>query len=121
MFFWIFMLICNLLIPVFMVIFGRVFVKNPPKTINGVYGYRTVRSMKNQDTWNFAHLYCGKLWYRLGAVMLLLTVLAMLPLLGRDTDMVGLWGGIIAGIQTVALIATIFPVEHALKKKYEAC
>lgn len=59
--FWMFMMICNLLIPVCMIIIGKVFSKNPPKTINGVYGYRTAMSMKNKDTWNFAQLYCGRL------------------------------------------------------------
>lgn len=26
-----------------------------PKNINGLIGYRTSRSMRNMDTWNFAH------------------------------------------------------------------
>lgn len=117
--FWIFMLICNLLIPVFMIIIGDIFVKNPPKNINGVYGYRTERSMRSGDAWSFAQRYSGKLWRRIGAVMLPLSVLAMLPLLGKDTDAVGLWGGILDGIQVVVLIAANFPVERALRKNFD--
>ena len=41
--------------------------------------------MKNQQTWDFAHRVCGKLWSRAGAVMLPLSLLAMLPALGRGT------------------------------------
>ena len=28
--------------------------------VNFVFGYRTSMSMKNKDTWEFAHKYCGK-------------------------------------------------------------
>lgn len=119
MMFWIFMLICDLLIPVFMIIIGKFFSKNPPKTINGVYGYRTTMSMKNKDTWDFAQRYCGRLWCRIGVVLLPLSVLAMLPPLGKDTDFVGIWGGIIALIQVIVLIIAIFPVEQALKKNFD--
>ena len=60
--FWWFMLICDLIIPIVMLIGGRMMWKHCPKHINGIVGYRTARSMKNMDTWKFAHDYCGKLW-----------------------------------------------------------
>lgn len=81
--FWFFMTICNLLLPVLMIVLGKAFVKNPPKTINCIVGYRTSRSMKNQDTWNFAHLYCGNLWWKIGWGMLPLSVISMLPAMGK--------------------------------------
>ncbi|MFR4351708.1 MAG: SdpI family protein [Roseburia sp.] len=43
-----------------MIGFGRYFLENAPKEINSTLGYRTFRSRKNQDTWIFAHNYCGK-------------------------------------------------------------
>ena len=49
MWFWWFMLICDLIIPVVMVISGRMMWKHCPKHINGMLGYRTTRSMKNMD------------------------------------------------------------------------
>ena len=58
--FWIFMLIMDLLLPFTMIGFGRYFMKKAPKEINSVFGYRTSMSMKNKDTWEFAHKYCGK-------------------------------------------------------------
>lgn len=117
--FWIFMTFCNLMIPGMMIIIGRVFEKNPPKTINGVYGYRTNMSRKNQDTWDFAHKYCGQLWWKIGWIMLFLAIVAMLPLIGKNDDVVGLWGGVIAMVECVLLIAGIFPVEKALKKNFD--
>lgn len=33
----------------------------PPKKINSFYGYRTPRSMKNQENWDFAQKYAGQL------------------------------------------------------------
>ena len=53
--FWVFMLIMGLLIPLTMVGFGKLFLTRAPKNINMVFGYRTVMSMKNRDTWEFAH------------------------------------------------------------------
>ena len=48
MWFWWFMFICDLIIPVVMVIGGRMMWKHCPKHINGMSGYRTTRSMKNR-------------------------------------------------------------------------
>lgn len=70
MWFWISMFICNMLIPLLMVISGYLMYKHPPKEINGLYGYRTSRSMKNKDTWKFAHDYCGRIWVKAGMILL---------------------------------------------------
>ena len=49
--FWIFMLITDLLIPTTMMVFGKLFMKKAPDSINPVFGYRTAMSMKNKETW----------------------------------------------------------------------
>lgn len=116
--FWIFMLCMNLLIPLMMVGFGALFLKHPPQEINGIYGYRTSRSMASQEAWNYAHAYFGKLWLILGLVMLILCTPAMLPCLGKDDNAVGLWGGILCGIECVILILPIIPTERALKRRF---
>lgn len=66
MWFWWFLFCCDLLVPVTMIVSGRIMWKHPPKNINGLMGYRTSRSMKNMDTWLFAHDYCGRLWWKIG-------------------------------------------------------
>lgn len=117
--FWIFMLICNLLIPVIMIFFGRIMQMNPPKKINGVYGYRTTMSMKNTDTWNFAQKCCGRLWWKTGWGMLILTILIWLPFMAGKVEIVGTIGGIFCTVQCAVLIGSVFGVEIALKKTFD--
>lgn len=117
--FWIFMTICNLLLPALMIVLGKVFIKNPPKTINGIYGYRTSRSKKNQDTWNYAHLYCGQLWWKFGWFMLPLAVIGMLPAIEKNDDIVGVVGTVVIIAECIALFVSIFFVERALGKKFD--
>lgn len=61
MLFWSYMLVCVLLVPLIMIIFGRIFKKSAPKDINYVYGYRTPMSTSSKEAWEFAHKYMGKL------------------------------------------------------------
>ncbi len=117
--FWIFCLVMCLLIPAVMIGIGWLFRYRPPKTINGLYGYRTARSMKNQQTWRFAHETCGLLWLRIGLVLLPVSIAAMLPSLGRGTDTVGLWCVGVVLVQTALLVSSIFPVERALKRTFD--
>ena len=63
--FWIYMLLMNLLNTFTLIGFGKHFMRKAPKEINEVFGYRTPMSMKNKDSWEFAHKYCGKIWYKL--------------------------------------------------------
>lgn len=84
--FWLFMLVMELFISLTMIGFGNYFKKNAPKQINRVFGYRTSMSMKNRDTWEFAHRYCGKIWYVCGWVLLIISVLVMVFILGQNKD-----------------------------------
>jgi len=117
--FWIFMVVMDLLIPLTMIGFGRYFLKSAPKEVNAIFGYRTTMSMKNRDTWEFAHRYCGKIWYYTGIIMLPLTVLSMLFVFGKSTDTIGWLGSVICFIQMIPLIGSIFPTEKALKKTFD--
>lgn len=117
--FWVAMFICNLLVPLLMVVFGRIMYKHTPKTINGVYGYRTSMSMKNEDTWKFAHDYCGKLWYKVGLIMLIPSVLVQLPFVKSSTDTIGIMTVVLETVQICVMIASIFPTERALRKTFD--
>lgn len=117
--FWIYMLIMDLLVPATMIGFGRYFMKKAPKEINAVFGYRTSMSMKNHDTWEFAHKYCGKIWYIGGWILVPVTVIPMAVFFGEETDMISEAGGIILGIQMVLLVGSIFPTERALRKTFD--
>ncbi len=119
MWFWWFMAVCSLIIPILMIISGRLMYKNCPKEINRVYGYRTKRSMKNMDTWKFAHEYCGCLWYRAGLIMLIPSVAAYIPLYGGDIDIIGTAGAILTVIQLIILIAPVILTERKLKNNFD--
>lgn len=116
-FFW-FMFVCNLIIPILLIIAGRMMWKHCPQKINGIYGYRTKRSMKNMDTWKFAHDYCGRLWWKIGWIMLVPSVLIQLPFVHSSEDTIGTVGAVLCTIQVVVLIGSIFPTEAALKKTF---
>ncbi len=117
--FWLFMLVADLLIPFTMIIFGRCFLSGGPKEINAVLGYRTTMSMKNKDTWEFAHKYCGKIWYICGLIMLPLTIGCMLLMVGQSEDCTGSFGGILSAVQMIPLIGSVFFTEKALKKYFD--
>lgn len=118
MWYWWFLLACDLLIPLLMCICGRFMWKHPPKKINGDIGYRTKRSMKNEDTWKFAHNYCGRLWWKIGLIMLVPSVIAFVPFYNSSTDRIGLAGLILCSVQCVIMIVSIFPTEIALKRTF---
>lgn len=117
--YWLFMLAVSLVIPLTMIIFGRHFMHNPPKEINGSYGYRTSMSMKSRETWDFAHRYFGRLWFILGLMLLPLSAAAMLFLLGESVKAIGNSSLIIMAFQLLFLIIPIFPTERALKKNFD--
>ena len=119
MFFWIYMTAMAALIPGVMICFGRMFSKAAPGKINATFGYRTVRSMKSRETWEFAHRKIGALWSRVGLVLLPLSVAAMLPALGKGTDFVGFWGCGVLLVQMLPMIAPIYFVEKALKETFD--
>ena len=118
MWFWWFMFCCDILIPVLMIIAGRMMWKHPPKRINGILGYRTSRSMKNMDTWKFAHDYCGRLWWKMGWILLLPSVAVHIPFYGATDKVIGNVSLILTLVQIILLIGSIFPTERALKRNF---
>lgn len=117
--FWIFMTIFNQLIPATMLLFGNYFEKKAPNEINGVFGYRTSMSMKNRDTWQFAHHYCGRLWKKMGKYMLYISIIISIATIGLDTEGIGRVGESLCFIQVFFMIGTIYPTERALKRNFD--
>ena len=118
MWFWWFVLVSDLLIPVIQIVAGLMMWKCCPHSVNNVYGYRTKWSKKNPDTWKFAHEHCGRLWWKVGLTLLVLTVVAHIPFYGADEDAIGNLCLIVTCVQLVALIGSIFPTERALKRTF---
>ncbi len=116
--FWVFMLIMCLLTPAMMIGFGKFFMKGGPKQINDAFGYRTTRSMKNQEPWRFAHQYSGKIWLYSGLALLPISIAAMLFVYGKSVDMTGIAGLIIVIAQMIVMICAIPFTEAALKRNF---
>ena len=55
--------------------------KFPPKKINGIYGYRTSRSMKSQENWDIAQRFSSRLMLKQGlGILAIAGLLNVLPL-----------------------------------------
>ena len=109
---------CNMMYSIIMIVAGWFMWKHCPKKINSFIGYRTKRSMKNVDTWKFAHDYCGKLWWKIGWIMIIPSVLIHIPLYHSDENTIGIAGVILVTIQCFIMILSIYPTERALKKHF---
>jgi len=95
------------------------FQKKAPQEINILFGYRTEMSMKNKETWEFAHYTIGNIWYRTGLVLMIIVIFIMLCLFQKDINTISIAGTIMMMIQLIPLIASIFLTEAALKKHFD--
>lgn len=93
---------------------GLYFVKYPPKKINPLMGYRTPRSMKNQESWDFAQVYSSELFKKYGLLIMLISFVDFgLPEWEIDTKMILAMAVILLPIAYI-----IFKTERALKEKF---
>lgn len=88
--------------------------KFPPKTINGWYGYRTARSMKSQERWEFAQIYSARELVKHGLFLILFGGIGLFwePVL--QTAQILSAAAIIGGI-----IILFIRVELAIKRQFE--
>ncbi len=114
--FWWYMLAMALLIPLTMFILGLRWWRGRIPPYGGSSGYRTRRSLASPEAWAFAHVYFGRLWAILGAVMLPLSVPAMLLCRNGDSERIGWWGVGVCLIQSVVMLAPIAFTESALRR-----
>lgn len=112
-------LLCDLILPILMVIAGYFLKKHPPKEPNGFIGYRSSMSRKNADTWEFANKYCGKLWMILGAIVGVVTVISHLPFMHAKGDTFSNLILVTEAVQIAIMIGSIFFVEKVLKSKFD--
>lgn len=118
--YWLYMTAATLLVPVIIICVGSSFRQSPPTDINSMLGYRTKMSMKNQDTWEFANLYFGKVAFRWGWIMLAVTIVIMLLAFYRSKHVVTTVGLITIFAQAIPPLCFIPVVEHKLKDVFFA-
>lgn len=114
------MVIAVSFVPIIMIIFGNMFLKNPPKKPNWAFGYRTKFSVKSQETWDFSQNLIGKYWKTLGLVLLPLSNATLAIMNGCDIDTIGKVVGVIEIVQCVFMIGATVAVSAKLKKVFDA-
>ena len=112
-----FMLLMVLTLPILMIIFGFIFKKNPPKSINWFYGYRTFRSMKDQKSWDYANKKMGEYWFKIGWIILPLSVIPLLFVKNSNIDIISYMGTAIVLLQLIPLFISIYLIERDLRVK----
>lgn len=116
---WFIMCAATSLIPFIMITVGLLFNKKAPKKINSFFGYRTELSMKNEETWKFAHTCFGNLMFRSGLITLPVSIAVMLFSIGQQESTIYNFTTIITLVQTLVLIILIIPVEIKLRKNFD--
>ena len=119
MVFWVYMTGMALLLPLSMVIFGTWFMRRPPKKISVNFGYRTARSMKNKDTWDFAHRHIGRLWRGWGWATMAVSLLIMYLVRHGGQATVGYVGLFLVCVQLIPFIGSILSTERALQRTFD--
>jgi uncharacterized membrane protein len=113
----IFSLIMTSLLSLTMIGFGLLFVRKAPKNINYIFGYRSALSMKNQETWIFAHKYAGKVWIISGVFTAIISVIVAIML--KDFKNYNTLMTILVYLQIVVLLLVIPLTEIALRKNFD--
>ena len=111
-------LVENLLFPSFLsgiifIITGFVMFKFPPKNINMLYGYRTTRSMKNQEQWDFSQKYSAKLLIFCGVFLILTSNISLLITINNKAKLF-----ISLALIFGSVIFLLFKTENELKKRF---
>ena len=112
-----FSLSLTLLLTATMILFGVLFLKKPPREINGLFGYRTRMSSINDDTWNFAHRYAGAVWIRTGVAVLAASILVIWIL--KSSEKFESYMLILFYFQMASLLMVIPLTEIALRKTFD--
>lgn len=94
---------------------GLVMLKFPPSKINFIYGYRTPRSMKSQERWDFAQRYAARELLRIGGLTM---VLAAVGFFFKPQSATG--AAVAIALPALFAIVLIVRVERAIKKRFDS-
>ena len=83
----------------------------PPKKINGLYGYRTARSMQNEELWKKAQFYSAKQLIVLGLILLVLAPITYRLEMDENVQV-----GIFLPLLILGVVILIIRTEIYLKK-----
>lgn len=95
---------------IFLIIFFITY-RFPPKKINSLYGYRTSRSMKNQNNWEFAQSFSSIQFLKSSVVLLLVSLIRLYLDLNKT-----LYTVLAFAFLALSLAYPIYKTETALKQ-----
>ena len=111
--------IVNLIIPAVMLFGGYMMKTCPPRSISRWVGFRTALSMKNTDTWAFAHACCGRVWWKAGWISLVLSMLVQLPFAKAGEETLETLALVMVLAQSFMLLGTVVYVQRELKLMFD--
>lgn len=85
----------------------------PPKKINSLYGYRTHRTMQNEDVWNFANTLFNKILLKYASI----SFVAALALAYLYPNLMTSWFPM--GFLFFTLLVCIIATENALNQHFD--
>lgn len=85
----------------------------PPKKINMFYGYRTIRSMKNTENWNFAQKLSSRLMMIFGIPLLVTGIVGII--FSLDESLIN----IIGVVESIILVIILFIKTESDIAKFE--
>ena len=109
-----------MIIPLSIMFFGWWFTKEHPKKINSFFGYRSKMSMKNLNTWRAAHEYFGRLWFRIGLNISIVTIMILYLFRNSSNETLDKMFAVLLVIDVVVLLLPIIATEIMLRKKFDS-
>ena len=85
----------------------------PPKKINHTYGYRTPRSMKNQETWDFANQHSTETMFKMSVYTMIFQAVSILVLDAKASILAS------AAVMVITLIGGVIITERALRANFD--
>ncbi|MEQ9008985.1 MAG: SdpI family protein, partial [Ekhidna sp.] len=85
----------------------------PPKKINWLYGYRTPRSMKSQESWNAANKYANDLMMYV-AIITIISQIILYFIFPREIAVLTS-----CGLMCILLVLSLIVVEKFLKENFD--
>ena len=109
------------LVPGLFIVFGWLWKHGHyPSGRNAFFGYRTVLSMQSDEAWKFAQETYGRTSWRIGWILLMLSVGAVLALRHLDVLVGKVWIWFVAVQSLIAPLPLFAFCECALKRKFVA-
>lgn len=93
--------------------FSIAFYFYPPKKINSLYGYRTNKSMKNEEVWRFANSFFNKTLLKYAAISLVAALLFVYVITVEIT-----WQPMVILLLTLAV--SVIKTEQVLSQNFDS-